>query len=509
MRIRLLLCCCFGALPLRAETPLSAIDWLQSPAPVMVAPPEPEVVESPVAGGVVTPDVSVTAIEEASQQLSVGLLPSSVTGLPETLWSESGADGLLAAIKRADLREVLALQKLFYTLMLAEAVPPDGLDAEDFLTARAGQLRHFGAIEAAEALVARLPLASPEHFALWFDLTLLAGLEDKACVTLNAQRGLSSDYAAQIFCALRGQDWDSAALLFDTADALGLLSTTERELLLAFLDPDYAETTQNLAPPRDISALEFRLYEAVGNPLPTANLPIAYSVADLRDLAGWKAQIEAAERLVRNGALSANTLLGLYTERKPAASGGVWERVRAVQNLEAALEARAPEALSQALIQAQREVAEYGLTPALAEIYAPELAEFELTQRGDELRFMLTLMSDGYERARVEPAHVTAHSRFMQSLAAGAPEGASALNSPLAVAIEEGFGAARPDEALTTMMAEGRLGEAILLASAQMASGLNGNTTALKSGIAAMRQMGLEDIVRRACLQMMYLKPRD
>lgn len=509
MRIRLLICCCFGALPLRAETPLSVIDWLQSPTPVMVAPPDAEAVESPVSEGVRTPDISVTEIDTAQDRLTVGLLASSVTGLPETLWAKSEAGGLLAAIKGADFREVMALQKLLYTMMLAEAAAPDGLDDVDFLTARAGLLRHFGAIEAAEALAEQLPLVSPKHFALWFDLTLLVGLEDKACIRLNGQRGLSSDYAAHIFCALRGADWDSAALLFDTADVLGLLGATERELLRAFLDPEYAETAPNLAPPRDITALEFRLYEAVGHPLPTASLPVAYSVADLRDIAGWKAQIEAAERLVRNGALSANTLLGLYTERKPAASGGVWERVRAVQNLEAALERRDPEALSQALIDAHDEVVDYGLTPALAEIYAPEIAEFELTQRGDELRFMLTLMSDGYESARVEPAHITARSLFLQSLAAGAPSGAGALNSPLAEAIEEGFGAAVPDEALAEMMAEGKLGEAILLAAGQMASGLDGNMGALKSGIAAMRQMGLEDILRRACLQIMYLKPRD
>jgi hypothetical protein len=514
MRVRFVLCFCLGALPLRAETPLSAIDWLDNPTPVRVAPaPGPDVQslrdEAPVAVGVVTPDVSVMPIGEASDRLTVGLLPATVTGLPETLWEQSDAKAVQRAIEQTDLRDLSVLQKLYYTMMLAEAVPPSGMEAEAFLTVRAGQLRKFGAIEPAEALVERLPLASPQHFALWFDLTLLAGLEDKACIALNEKRGLSNDYAAQIFCALRGEDWDGAALLFDTADALGLLSSTEHRLLLAFLDPEYAEDAPSLAPPRDISALEFRLYEAVGNPLPTASLPIAYAVSDLRDLAGWKAQIEAAERLVRNGALSANALLGLYTERKPAASGGVWERVRAVQNIEAALVKPDPERLSQALQDAHYQMADYGLTPALAEIYAPEIAELELTAAGDAMRFMLTLMSDAYETARVDPAQESVHTRFMQSLAAGTPEGAEALNYPLAEAIEEGFDTGVPDEELAALMAEGKLGEAILLAAEQMTSGLNGNMGALKSGIAAMRQMGLEDITRRASLQMMLKKPRD
>ena len=45
------------------------------------------------------------------------------------------------------------------------------------------------------------------------------------------------------------------------------------------------------------SPLLFRLHEAIGEPLPTGALPRAYAVADLRDLAGWKPQLEAAERL--------------------------------------------------------------------------------------------------------------------------------------------------------------------------------------------------------------------
>ena len=46
--------------------------------------------------------------------------------------------------------------------------------------------------------------------------------------------------------------------------------------------------------------------EAIGTPLPTAPLPLAFAHSDLRHTAGWKARIEAAERLVRTGAVSAN-----------------------------------------------------------------------------------------------------------------------------------------------------------------------------------------------------------
>ena len=203
-KLTVALCVALLALPARAQAPLSAIDWLNSLAdPQARRLGEVTAGEAPVSGGVVTPEVQISPIAAPDAQ-SVGLLSLAQTGLPEGLWQASTPDALERLIAQADLRPLMALQKLFYTLLLAEALPPVGQDAEAFLTLRAERLRAFGAIEPAEALVARLPLASPAHFALWFDLTLLAGLEDRACQELNAKRGLSNDYAAQIFCALRG-----------------------------------------------------------------------------------------------------------------------------------------------------------------------------------------------------------------------------------------------------------------------------------------------------------------
>lgn len=488
-----------------AEAPLSAIDWLDDAVPV-IGPVDPNVGapdEPPVTGATV-PSVSVGPITDSAGQDVVGLLSTVVTGLPEAIWAASSGADFEALVAPMDLHNVPALQELLYTLMLSEARPPIGLDAEAFLTLRARKLAEFGAVEPAEALAERLPLKTPAHFELWFDLTLLAGLEDKACAALAKNRALSADYAAQSFCAMRQGNWDEAALILDSAAALGLLSRSEERLLSAFLDPEYAENTVALAPPRDVTPLEFRLHEAIGRPLPTVNLPIAYAVADLRDLAGWKAQLEAAERLVRVRAYSPNALLGLYTERKPAASGGVWERARAIQSLEAALEDGGAEAVSAALIGARAALEAVGLEIALAEIYVPELRSAVLTEEGARARFELTLLTKAYERAEGQgPA-----AAFLTSLAKGAPEGAERLNDTLAEAIEDGFSNAAPRAHLEALMRSGKLGEAILVAAREMARGLDGDFSALRSGLAGLRQMGLEDVARRAALQM-FLARRD
>ncbi len=519
MRIRASLVCLFFAAPATAQSPLSAIDWLDNPSQVIAptaapaALPLPNAVkEAPVSTSASVPDVAVQPLGAQTLVSSVGLLPSRVTGLPETLWKKSSSSDIEALIQKLDARDIPAIQELFYTLLLAEAEPPQGADPEIFLTQRATRLAAFGAIEPAAELLAQLPLKSARHFDLLFDLTLYAGLEDKACDALNGARALTNDYAAQIFCSMRGGAWEEASLLFESANALNLLSASERRLLQAFLDPDYAELAPSLAPPRNISPLEFRLYEAVGNPLPTPSLPLSFAVSDLRDLAGWKAQLEAAERLARVEAVSANELLGLYTSRKPSASGGVWERARAVQTLDAALTHPDPEALGAALLAGHKALAEVHLEQALAEIYVPELAQANLQAKlkgaAATLAFEMALMTKAYEEAKPPANGASARNAFLTSLAQGAPVGAQALNSQLALAVEAGFTPATtlPQTRLTELMSQAHLGEAILTAMGGMVRGLEGDYTALTDSLRALRQMGLEDVSRRAALQMLLRK---
>ncbi|MBU2982510.1 hypothetical protein KO498_11880 [Lentibacter algarum] len=515
MRIRALLIASALAAPAVAQSPLSAIDWLDDPSPV-IAPAVQAVVpgtaEAPVSQNATAPQVAVQPIGTEQGPSSIGLLPSRVTGLPETLWEKSEVSRIKHQFEQLDAHDIPVVQELLYTLLLAESEPPNGTDPEAFLSLRAERLASFGVIEPAAELLSQLPLSSARQFDLYFDLTLYAGLEDKACETLNASRSLTNDYGAYTFCAMRGGDWEQASLLFETATALNLLEPTEKRLLKAFLDPEFAEQAPNLAPPRNITPLEFRLYEATGHALPTAGLSLAFAVSDLRELSGWKSQLEAAERLARVEAVSPNVLLGLYTSRKPSASGGVWERARAVQKLDAALAGNGNPSLNDALLAARKALSEVGLETVLAELYVPELEGMPLTGAAAQAGFELKLLTPAYEEAKA-PQN-TPRNAFLVSLAKGEPKGAAALNSAMALAIEAGFSAPltpqpqTPESTnrLTAMLADGQLGEAILIAMSGLVHGQSGDYTALTRAFASLRQMGLEDVSRRAALQMLLLK---
>lgn len=484
-----------------AETPLSAIDWLNQPAPVSVAQPLMQpLAEPPSTTGVTVPSVTVMPLDDVRAD-AVGLLPSSTTGLPRSVWSASEAETLVAQLSRLGDVPLPAVQALYYTLLLAEADPP--ADAEKnarFLRARVDALRRYGAVDAALALLERAGADTPLLFGDWLDLALLKGTENDPCRALADTPDLSDSYAARIFCISRAGDWPTAALTYDTANAIGALDAHESQLLAQFLDPETADAA-DLPPPRRMTPLIFRLFEANGMPLPTRNLPREYAVADLRGTMGWKAEIEAAERLARSGALPANRLLGLYTSREPAASGGVWERVRAVQAFEAALASGDPSAISAKLADAWTLMRDNGLAVVFAALYGDELAALE---NPSALAHEVALLSPAYESAANAGQTTGRRLDFLDGLAKGMPDPELAA-TPAEAAIARAFTTRDlpPDHA--GLLREGRLGQAILAAADQLQGARPGQSRDLEAALATLRVVGLEDVARQAALQLLLL----
>ena len=487
----------------QAGPPLSAIDWLNDPVPVIQ--PLPGATEPPVSGGVTTPDISVTPLGEPARD-SVGLLPSSVTGLPGSLWQSSRFQRVATLMQTQRLADLPAMQSLFYTLLLAEAEPPiDTGNVGAFLSTRLDMLIDLGAVEPAQALLERAGPTTKPLFSRWFDATLLTGDEDQACAELVKSPGLAPSYAARIFCTARMGDWRAAALTLSTAQTLGLLSQQEESLLSHFLDPEEFEGDPLPLPPVRPTPLVFRLWEAVGEPLPTAPLPRAFAVADLRDMSGWKARIEAAERLAQTAALPENRLLGVYSERLPAASGGIWDRVEAVQRFDTAIRSTDPGAVARALPNAWRTMQAARLEVPFARLYGKDLAHLPLGGEAADLAYAIALLSPEYEQIAQTKGENFPARLFLTSLAKGQPRPASAA-SPLERAIVSGFQMRDLPTDLSLALNEGRVGEAILQAMLLYQSAMRGETKDLVTALATFRALGLEDTARQAGLQALLLQ---
>ncbi|GAA6199003.1 hypothetical protein [Aquicoccus sp. SU-CL01552] len=505
MRTRVALVALWLPLAATAEEPLSAIDWLGQAHPSSL--PGPVLLEPPVAEHALGPEIEVSALEELAPP--VGLVPPDITGLPVDLWRGSDARQLARLIKSAPVETSPAMQALFYTLLLAEKRPPPGASrqaAESLLLAQIDRLIDLGATDPALALTEIAgPPRSRALFRRWFDATLLVGQEDDSCAALEAQPHLAPDFAATIFCTLRAGDWQTAALTLETAHALELLPRAQLDLLDRFLSPEIFEGAPPLPAPDSPDPLTFRLFEAIGERMPSTRLPRAFANADLRDLAGWKAQIEAAERLTRIGALNPNKLLGLYTERAPAASGGVWDRVAAVQRFDTALNTGSAEAVTKTLPAVWKQVRAAGLEVPFANLFADRLAAYPLTGAVGALAWRVRLLSPGYETAARTPPDDGGDTVFLAKLAQGAPGDAVPPNDR-AQAISEGFsGTAQPPQEVRTALDDGRLGEVILRGISLFDSGARGNPADLTAALATLRAIGLEDTARRGALQLMLI----
>ena len=485
------------------NAPLSAIDWL-SQTVVPSTPGSSGAGLTDIASDARPPEVTVTPLDALSLD-SVGLLAPEVTGLPSDLWAGSTEETLVALLSGEERRSLPAIHELTRILALAEADPPLAAGPEGRLfLARVDRLLEMGALEDAAALLHAAPGDRASVLRRAFDTALLMGTENDQCQRLAEVPSLTPTVAARVFCLARGGDWPAAALTLNTARALGDVSLQEEELLARFLDPELFEGIEGVELPERISPLIFLMLEAIGEPVPTATLPVAFAMSDLRDTVAWRQQIEAAERLVRAGGLDASRLFALYRTQSPGASGGVWDRAALVQDLDAALAGQDPSAVSALLPDLWQKMQEARLEVAFAEEYAALLAPLPLEDEAARIAWVLGLLSEDYEAVAASRPAGSGRDRLLSAIARGAPQGV-APSDPRDAAILSAWTGAEVPPALRAHLDEGRTGEALLRAVARFNQGLSGEPTALTEALATFRAVGLEDIARRAALQALIL----
>ncbi len=496
-----------------AGAPMSAIPWLSDSVATPQAVPAgedglPRVDEPAVTPGAPIATVTVTTLG-GTRPDAIGILPPSVTGLPGDLWGQSRPEDIARRFRELPNETLPAISALAYRLLLAELDPPVMETAENgaaIFLARVDKLLELGALDQAEALLERAGPQSPEVFRRWFDVTLLIGEEDKLCEVLSDTPELSPTYQARIFCLARMGDWDGAALLLGTGSVLGLIPEDDADLFARFLDPDLFEDEPPLPLPDQPTPLTFRMFEAIGQAIPTNSLPVAFAQADLRANIGWKARVEAGERLARTGAVSDNQLVGLYTERRAAASGGVWTRVEALQTLEAALEAKDREAIAAALPPLWNSLSAARVEVQIAHVLGADLAGLGLPGEAGRIAFRMGLLSPDYEAVAMAglPEAAGPLDRVLAGVARGQVEGLTSTEAR-AQAVIDGFAAEGPPARLADLINGDRLGEAILRAMALFSDGAPGDLDQITDALALFRAVGLEETARRAALEYLVL----
>lgn len=497
----------------QGEAPLSAIDWLSQSVTTPASAVAPAAMrgpldEPPVADGGALPEPVATSTLDGPSPDSVGLIPSAVSGLPHTLWGAGLTVEIAERLTSEQVETLPALRQLFLTLLLAELeAPVDSGGRGDLLLARIDKLLALGALEQAAALIDAAGATTPQMFRRSFDVALLTGAEDRACEAMRSSPNLAPTIQARIFCLARSGDWDAAALTLRSAEALKEIDADQAHLLARFLDPDLFEGEPPPPPPKPVTPLDWKMFEAIGEPLSTSGLPLAFSYAELGPQSGWKAQIEAAERLTRGGTIPPNVILGLYTEREAAASGGVWDRVIAFQNFDAALASGDTARIAAALPPVWARMQEVELEVPFALLYGKALGALSLTGDAARIAFRVALLAPQYEtfaRSRT-PADLT--EAFLIAIAKGEVQGVTAPDS-LGRAIASAFTAPVASTEAKALIDGNRTGEAILVAVENIGRGVQGDLRGVSEGLSLLRLVGLEDVARRTALELMTLERR-
>lgn len=477
--------------------PLGTPDWLSD---TITRP------HSNIATDASTPAITVMALD-AIQLDAVGLLPGSITGLPAELWGASETETLAALMRAQPVQGLPAMQSFTQMLALAELAPPRGAPPEgsELFLARLDMLLTRGALDPAQALMERAGPTDPAVFRRWFDVSLLTDRATRACAAMNANPDIAPTLPAQIFCLARGGDWPAAALLLGTGEALGQISETEGDLIARFLDPELFEGEPPLPPDRSLTALEFQMRMAIAERPDATGLPLAFVHADLSVLAGWRAQLDAVERLTRSGAIAPQQWLAIYTAQAPSASGAVWDRVGTLQALDAALLAGDPVETSRRLAPAWEAMADAGLQVAFADIYADRLLRMPLVGDAGILARRVGLLSPIYEEVAQNAIAQDADERFAFAIARGLPP--EDLPGPDAtdLAIAAAFADPLPAHRYSLYLEDNRLGEALLRA-AQVLGQAGADGDDLTDALVLFRSVGLEDVARRAALQLHLLR---
>ncbi|HVH02415.1 MAG TPA: hypothetical protein VM891_05600, partial [Amaricoccus sp.] len=372
------------ALPAAAAEPRSAIPWLSESIEIEDTPPPRR---SEARRGAADDTITVTPLGAVSRD-GVGLLPPSETGFASALWGASKAAEVAEKIDAHPGEGVPAARALFRRILLAETDPPKGGGAASpVLLARVDRLLGIGALVEARALIDAAGPETPELFRRWFDIGILLDDAAEPCAALRQNPSLSPTLPARVFCLARGGDWNAAEITLTLGQEVGSIGDEQQALLARFLDPALFEEEPEPPVPAPLTALDFLMREAVGMPRPPGPLPLAFLHMDLDEHVPMRTRAEAAERLALSGAIEAPALFAAYRSGEPAASGGVWDRARAVQALDAALTADA--GVGPALVAADAVLAARGLRVSLAEAYAGRLVALDPTPLDAEPRRVL------------------------------------------------------------------------------------------------------------------------
>ncbi|MEM9230281.1 MAG: hypothetical protein AAGB10_11810 [Pseudomonadota bacterium] len=513
---------CLGlalAAPLAAQQPRSVIPWLSQILTNPAQPSEGQIESTPT--GAVTPfspmTIETTGLNDPIRN-GAGLLPPEASGLPADLWNGASALRVRSLLLSNRPSGVPAARALFRKILLAQTDPPVGSGPGNrVLLARIDVLMDSGMLTEAEDLLRTGNLIDAALFRRAFDLALLTDQSDRRCKQLRDSPALSPTLPARVYCLARLGDWSAAALTLNLGREVGSITAGEEQLLARFLDPAEFEDTPEVIVAQPLTTLDFILREAVGLPRPTTTLPLAFLTVDTAETSPLRDRIQANERLVREGALPGAMLFASYREGTPAASGGVWDRMAAVRDLDTAFATQDTAEVAHLLPGVDAQFSALQLRPALAETYARQLAALPSDEMRADTRLLiaelLLLAGAAEDAAAVLPESNDAVSNFLRALAVRSDDfPTTAALSPLKTAVAAGLIAQAPPSEYAAELKRaldlGQTGVVLIRTLALLGEGVEVDPGDLSDALYLLRAAGQVEVAWQIAIETILLLPK-
>ncbi len=306
-----LLLCKFSVL--YSDEGISTSKWLNSKIedkPVFTVLPEKPKKFSPI-----------SKVEESSlgsvNLNSIGIISAENTSFPTSLWNRSDESLLAKKITEIPELKIASANKIFKRLLILDTEPPINTIGNKnmgsiFLLSRVDRLIEMGAIDEAEVILDYIKNPNYDLLRRKIDIASITGRLQETCKKVRRHFDSSDILKFKIICLAREGDWNAAAILFSVGSTLKLFSSTEKKLLLNFLDPEINVKIGEEEMKANLSPTNFYLFLSRGVFFNTKDLSPKYAYTLSTEGNSLMERIQSSEKLVKSFSMNSNYLFSLY-----------------------------------------------------------------------------------------------------------------------------------------------------------------------------------------------------
>ena len=344
---------------------------------------------------------AITKVEESSlgnvNLNSIGIISADNTTFPSNLWNRSDESLLAKKIIEMPDFELSSANKIFKRLLILDTEPPINAIGQKnmgslFLISRIDRLIEMGAIDEAETILDYIKNPNYDLLRRKIDIASITGRLQGTCKQIRRHFNSTDILKYKIICLAREGDWNAAAILFSAGSTLKLFSSTDKKLLLNFLDPEINVKIGKEEMKINLSPINFYLFLSRGSLYNTKDLSPKYAYTLSSAGNNLLERIQSSEKLVRNFSMNSHHLFSLYRSAGKNNNNVKNALINSVVNLDNAFKGKDKRVQIRALKTASNAFYKENLLSQLAKEYEPILLNIKPSDSFSELNDLAILL---------------------------------------------------------------------------------------------------------------------